>query len=154
MELILMREPSLDGTTLGELFVDGDPECLTLEDEIRDADVDGDGQGDLAAGDKIYGETAIPARRYRITLENSPKFGPETLTVNNVPGFTGVRMHSGTTKKDTLGCIILGDRIDRDVMHISGGRNHGVVERVKALVRDAIAAGEMVWLTIKNPEPE
>lgn len=146
MDMTLLRQPSQGGTTLGELQIDGEFECYTLEDEIRDVD------GELAADQKIYGETAIPARRYRITLENSPRFGPDTLTVNNVPGFTGVRMHAGTTKEDTLGCVILGDHVDAGAMTISGGRNHGVVERVKSRVRNAIACGEMVWMTIKNPE--
>lgn len=152
MEMELLREPSQDGTTFGELFVDGQPECLTLEDEVRDHDVDGDGQGDLAAGDKIYGETAIPARRYRITLETSPKFGPETLTICNVPGFAGVRIHGGTSKADTLGCIIVGDKLNRANMTISGARTDHVLDNLKAKVRNAIDAGEMVWLTIKNPE--
>jgi hypothetical protein len=146
MELVLLREMSSAGTTFGELLVEGEPFCLTLEDEVREV------AGRPVDEWKIHGETAIPAGSYRITLENSPRFGPNTLTVSGVPGFAGVRIHSGSNKNDTEGCIILGDKLDRATMTIAGGLRDHVVDNLKCRVSDAIDDMEAVWLTIKNPE--
>ncbi|WP_223688366.1 DUF5675 family protein, partial [Streptococcus pneumoniae] len=73
----------------------------------------------------------MPSGRYRVTLDTSPRFGPETLTINDVPGFTGVRIHGGNDADDTEGCIIVGDSIDRQKSTISGAQLHGVLKRLK-----------------------
>jgi hypothetical protein len=99
---------------------------------------------------KVPRETAIPAGRYRITLEMSPRFGPDTLTVNSVPGFEGVRCHGGTTKADTEGCIILGSRLDRDKMQIYGALTDHVKDRLRDKIRNFHAAGKHCFLTILN----
>lgn len=145
MEMTLQREPSVEGTTFGEWCIEGVHECLTLEDQIREV------PGQPVIEWKVPKETAIPSGRYRITLELSPRFGPDTLTVNRVPGFEGVRCHGGTTIADTEGCIILGDRLDRDKMTIAGARTDHVLDRMKDKIREAIAAGQTCWLTITNP---
>ena len=134
MELRLDRKPTENETTFGQLFVDGVVECQTLEDAIRDH--------------KIQDETCIPAGRYRITLENSHRFGPDTITINEVVGFSFVRIHGGNTVADTDGCVIVGDRIDREKATISGGAIRGVLKRLKEKIK--AAEGE-VWLTINNP---
>lgn len=95
---------------------------------------------------KIKGETAIPAGRYRITLENSGRFGPDTTTINSVPGFVAIRVHGGNTEQDTEGCPLLG--LNRSAMGISNCAP--AVAKVKALVKAVIAAGDSVWLDIIN----
>lgn len=140
MKLELHREPSVKGATFGQLYVDGQIECFTLEDQIR------------PAGEKVFGETAIPAGTYAVTLENSPRFGPDTLTVNAVPGFDGVRMHGGNKKEDTEGCVLVGDHIDRNAMTISGAQADNVLAHLKAKVKAALDAGHTVALVIVNPK--
>ena len=98
---------------------------------------------------KIHGETAIPVGRYRITLESSPKFGPDTLTVWNVPGFDGVRMHAGNTAEDTEGCPLLGLRVTDD--QIVGGTSRSAVLLVQGQVRRAIEQGDKVFMDVVNP---
>lgn len=134
MNLVLQRKPTEQETTFGQLFIDGTVECQTLEDAIREI--------------KITGATCIPAGRYRISLENSPRFGPETLTINDVPDFTGVRIHGGNDKDDTEGCVIVGDRIDREAMTISGASLRGVLKRLKYKIKAGLPD---VWLEVKNP---
>lgn len=143
MKLILNRRPTMGGATIGELLEDGVRLCYTLEDEIRER------VGEPVANWKIKGATAIPAGEYRVTLEMSPRFGPDTLTINNVPGFTGVRMHAGNTDRDTDGCPLLGLRVTDTT--IVGGTSAPAVGLVKARVRAALAAGQHVLLTINNP---
>lgn len=143
MKLTLNRRPSVGGATIGELLEDGARLCFTLEDEIRER------VGEPVANWKIRGATAIPAGEYRVTLEMSPRFGPDTLTINNVPGFVGVRMHAGNTDRDTDGCPLLGLRVTEN--SIVGGTSAPAVGLVKARVRAALAAGQHVLLTINNP---
>lgn len=143
MNLVLQRRPSIGGATIGELLEDGVRLVYTLEDEIREV------EGRPVSEWKIKGATAIPAGRYRITLENSPRFGPDTLTVNDVPGFDGVRMHGGNTSEDTHGCPLLG--LEVGLASIVGGTSKPAVERIKRHVREAIEAGEEVWMDVCNP---
>jgi hypothetical protein len=143
MKLTLNRRPSVGGATIGELLEDGARLCFTLEDEIRER------VGEPVANWKIRGATAIPAGEYRVTLEMSPRFGADTLTINNVPGFVGVRMHAGNTDRETDGCPLLGLRVTEN--SIVGGTSAPAVCLVKARVRAALAAGQHVLLTINNP---
>lgn len=137
MILRIDRKPTERETTFGQLFIDGVFECYTLEDAIRDH--------------KLPGQTCIPPGRFRVSLEHSPRFGPDTLSILSVPDFTGVRIHGGNDKDDTEGCPIVGDRIDRDSLSISGAAARGVLKRLKDKVRAALQDGGEVWLTINNP---
>lgn len=143
MDLLLQRHEGRTATP-GELFIDGAFECFTLEDPVRER------SGVPVSMWKIPGKTAIGAGRYRVTLEDSPRFGPDTLTIHGVEGFTGVRMHGGNTAADTEGCPLLGDRLAGET--IAAGTSRPAVARVKAVVRQAIDAGYEVWIEIRNPE--
>lgn len=143
MKLTLNRRPSLGGATIGELLEDGTRLCYTLEDEIRER------VGEPVANWKVKGATAIPAGEYRVTLEHSPRFGPDTLTINGVPGFVGVRIHGGNKHEDTEGCPLLGLKVTATT--IVGGTSGPAVKLVKDAVRAALASGQQVWIDINNP---
>lgn len=144
MNLTLQRDELDLDRCFGRLIAeDGHRLVYTLEDAVREV------AGQPVEKWKIHGQTAIPTGRYLITLENSPKFGPGTLTVNNVPGYSGVRMHAGNTAEDTDGCPLLGMSIDPH--GITGGTSQPAVKLVKEVVRQAIAGGEQVWMTVRNP---
>lgn len=81
--------------TIGKLYIDGAYFCDTLEDKVR-------------VGEKIAGKTAIPAGTYKVKMTWSPRFKRYLPEILNVPGFSGVRIHSGNTAKDTEGCLLLG----------------------------------------------
>lgn len=107
MLLQLQRQIFTTESTIGELLVDGKRECFTLEDVVR-------------PGAKIFGETAIPEGTYRVVVTVSPKFGVRLPLLVDVPGYEGVRIHPGNTKRDTLGCVLVGTGKGTDI--ISGSK--------------------------------
>lgn len=106
MKIDLHRKWRKKGYSIGILSINGQRICETLEDEDRN----------LCENDslkmikefKVYGETAIPLGRYQITWTYSPRFKKMLPLLNGVPGFEGIRIHSGNKAKDTEGCILLG----------------------------------------------
>ena len=83
-----------------------------------------------------------------MSLEDSPRFGTDTLTLHDVPGFQYIRMHAGNTSADTEGCILLGLRATECTL--VGGTSRPAVALVRDEVRSAIDRGEAVHITISN----
>jgi hypothetical protein len=94
MQMQLDRQLRTKRSTIGTLSIGGQFECYTLEDVERPV--------------KIMHETAIPAGTYQIIIDFSNRFQRLMPLLLNVPGFSGIRIHSGNTDKDTSGCILLG----------------------------------------------
>jgi hypothetical protein len=141
MQLELKREKSVDGATLGRLFIGTTFICDTLEDVIREV------PGKPVTEWKVHGETAIPQGTYKIILENSPRFGPQTISLPNVPGFQFIRGHAGNFAKDTEGCLLFGTRNSSCTV-----KNSKVaLGLVKDLIKGAIASGQEVSIKITNP---
>lgn len=95
MELHLKRRYLGPDYTIGSLLVDGRYFCDTLEDTVRPA--------------KVPGRTAIPAGRYKVVVNRSPRFGRDLPRLLDVPGFEGILIHRGNTAADTSGCILVGE---------------------------------------------
>lgn len=100
MILKLTRFQKTSLSTIGRLYIDGQFECYTLEDVVREV--------------KIPGKTAIPAGSYDVIINESIRFKKLLPLLNNVPGFTGVRIHPGNTAADTEGCILVGNGYSKD----------------------------------------
>jgi hypothetical protein len=120
--------------TIGELYVDGVRSCFTLEDVVR------------SDGEKVYGETAIPAGRYRVVITFSNRFQHDMPLLVDVPNFEGIRIHPGNTAVDTHGCLLVG--MDRHGDSILNSRV--AYASVFADIRDAIDRGEEVWIDVKD----
>ena len=135
MELTLQRITKDKNYTLGELSVDGEKFCHTLEPTWRKPEAR-----------KIPGKTAIPEGRYPIVITLSPKFKQWLPLLLHVPNFTGIRIHAGNTSKDTKGCILVGENTSKGTLSDS----RLWVERLKRRIVDAKERGEGVFITIKN----
>lgn len=96
MELKVVRNTFTDESTIGDLYLNGEFFCYTLEDFYR------------PNGEKVYGKTAIPEGRYEIVINFSNKFKRELPLLLNVSNFKGIRIHPGNTAENTEGCILLG----------------------------------------------
>ncbi|KAA3691596.1 hypothetical protein F3F88_19700, partial [Bacteroides salyersiae] len=97
--------------TIGDLLIDGNFFCNTIEDKVRSLPLacpnTSKGIACKCKG-KVYAQTAIPAGIYKVTMKYSPKFKRRLPLLHNVPHFIGILIHSGTTEKDSAGCIIIG----------------------------------------------
>mgnify|MGYP003122768638 FL=1 len=108
MKLELKRFSSQSDTTLGLLFVDGDFECFTLEDEYRTI--------------KIKGETRIPAGTYKVEKREvlsglTKKYRSKYpwfdfhFMLQDVPDFQYVYIHIGNDDDHTDGCLLVSDAV-------------------------------------------
>ena len=136
MTLDLYREVSTPQGTFGRLGINGEFVCWTLEDIVR-------------AGPKIVHETAIPAGIYQVVITRSQRFEKMLPLVQNVPDFTAIRIHSGTTSADTSGCILVG--LKRDAQGVWHSKL--AMEVLLPLLADALARGQQVWLTVHPAFP-
>lgn len=107
MELLLKRHSFKPTYTIGKLFLNSKYFCDVIEDTVRDFNMDGD-LDDCGEG-KIYGKTAIPYGRYEVKLTMSNRFKKVLPILIGVKGFEGIRIHSGNTEQDSLGCLIVGE---------------------------------------------
>ena len=116
MNIIVERAWKKDTYTIGKLIIDGKRICETIED--KDRGLTDNMSVDEIKKKKVYGETAIPAGTYTISMNVvSPKFksrawakkyGGIVPRILNVKGFDGVLLHPMNTAKDSYGCIGMG----------------------------------------------
>lgn len=106
MKIVLKRIALRDTYTIGKLYIDDKYICDTVEDKVRDINKN----GVFDNGEKkVYGETAIPYGTYEVKWTYSNRFKKYMPELLNVSNFSGIRIHSGNTAADSLGCIIVGE---------------------------------------------
>lgn len=106
MRIELVRIAFKNTYTIGKLYVDGKYFSDVLEDVDRGLDSSMSESEILKK--KVKGETAIPTGHYVINITYSPKYKRMMPLLLDVKGFSGIRIHSGNTAKDTEGCLIVG----------------------------------------------
>jgi len=75
-------------------------------------------------------DLAIPAGVYRIGFECSPRFGENCLTVFDVPGREGIRVHVANRASELEGCI-------------APGLYFGTLQDVPAVLSSRVALGRL-----------
>jgi hypothetical protein len=142
MNLLLERNPSGVSATIGKLSIDGEFECFTLEDIVREVD------DQPVSVWKVPGKTAIPAGTYRLIINQSARFKVRLPLLLDVIGFAGIRIHPGNTDEDTEGCILPGRRVAPHGEAVEQSR--AAFEQLFDKLDAALEAGEEVWITIEN----
>lgn len=126
--------------TVGKWSIDGEPlNLFSLEDKVREID------GKPVSEWKIPCETAIPRGRYKAIITYSEHFGRMLPELQNVPGYTGVRIHPGNTDLQTEGCLLPGKTwTGGDFI----GESRAAFEILFEKIRAAIAGGEDVFVDV------
>lgn len=149
MELTVDRKWKKNGYTIGTLSIDGKRlgdgkhYCSTLEDTDRGLEQNMSLEKILFL--KKPHITAIPTGRYEVTVTYSTHFKRNLPLLNNIPGYSGVRVHPGNTATDTDGCILVGENTAK-------GRVNNSKYWFALLMRQIVPTlnkGEKVYITIK-----
>lgn len=117
MKILIKRTAKKQNYTIGQLFINGNKFCDTLEDPDRG--LTSTMSSLEISNKKVYGDTAIPTGTYTVDMNTvSPRFGSQVYykevcggkvpRLLNVPGYQGVLIHVGNVPKDTHGCILVG----------------------------------------------
>lgn len=141
MIITVRRIAMKDTYTIGKLYIDGVYFCDTIED--KDRGLDDSMEESTIKSRKVYGETAIPLGTYKVEITYSPKFKKNLPLLIGVKGFEGIRIHSGNTAKDSLGCIIVGRNKKVGMMLDSRAT-------MTKLLKVLTSTKENIWLTIRR----
>ena len=90
---------------------------------------------------KVPRKSAVPEGTYPVVVTKSKKFGKYLPLLVGVPGFEGVRIHSGNTVNDTEGCILVGQNLIKGKVLLS----RLTLEKLMRLIENE----KRVFLTIK-----
>jgi len=132
INLLLIRDTFSKKSTIGELFLNGERICDTLENPWVD------NQRNISC---------IPEGVYPVRLRLPRESGTRDylhLLVQEVPNRDWILFHRGNTAKDTSGCILVGLGTEQDVVHNS-------VLAMDLLIKEILhLGGENINLIIKN----
>lgn len=140
MHIKLLRTVLTDESTIGSLYVDESFECITLEDKVREVD------GDPVEKWKIPHKTAIPRGEYEVIINYSNRFKKELPLLLDVPGFSGIRIHSGNVAADTEGCILVGQPVTGKPDWI--GNSRITMSKLMQKIEDAYDKGEKITMEV------
>ena len=131
MEILIKRTYYPDGTN-GELSVDGEPRCYSIE---------------LPWKDNQHGISCIPEGRYKLTEHQSDHLG-RTLLINDVPNRDACLIHGANNAMLELkGCIA---PVTALTGHGLGAKSQLQLVPLLDEAYGAIGKGEDVWLTIEK----
>lgn len=164
MLIQVKRKTFTDISTIGDMFIDSQFVCYTLEDKTRTADEE-----------HIKGKTSIPYGTYQIHFrkegtiyESLKKHFTDikqergSLHIYNITGNTypiwyktpGVQpeacvlIHTGNKNEDTEGCLLVGAKVGKDV--ILPGESSVAYRKIYPLIAAALDKGEEVRITIEQ----
>ena len=132
INLLILRDTFSDESIIGELFLNGERFCDTLELPFRD---------------NQRSVSCIPTGEYKVRLRLPRESATRDyihLLVQDVPSRDYILFHRGNSAKDTRGCILVGQGSQQDVVHNS-------TLAMDLLVKEIInLGGEKIKLIIKN----
>ena len=132
INLLLIRDMFTENSTIGELFINGERFCDTLENPWLD------NQRNISC---------IPEGNYKVRLRLPRESATRDylhLLVQDVPNRDYILFHRGNFPKDTSGCILVGQGTQQDVVNNSALAMDLVIKEILNL------GGTNINLIIKN----
>lgn len=132
VNLLIIRDTFTENSTIGELFINGERFCDTLENPWLN------NQRNISC---------IPEGQYKVRLRLPRESATRDylhLLVQDVPNRDYILFHIGNTAKDTSGCILVGQGSEQDVVYNSQLAMDLVIKEILNL------GGENINLIIKN----
>jgi hypothetical protein len=122
MNIRIERQKVTKTAVFGQLFINGNPFCYTLERP----------------------EVMIPPGRFPVEITFSPRFNRPLPLLDQVPGRSAIRIHAGNWPRDSDGCILVGLQVgDNMVLESLMALNPLVVQ-----IQDALDEQEPVWCAV------
>lgn len=134
MKLTLVRRWFGSDKTIGKLYVNGIFRYFVLEDLVR------------PQGEKVPKQTAIPYGKYPVSVSESPRLGRMLPLIENVPDFSGIRIHAGIDEKWTEGCLLISRRVGYGKLVL----DRQAESEITAIIRNALDHGQPVTLKVIN----
>ena len=132
VNLLIIRDAFSDESTIGELFINGERFCNTLELPYRD---------------NQRSVSCIPTGEYKVRMRYPRESATRDylhLLVKDVKDRSFILFHKGNTAKDTRGCILVGQGSQHNIVHNSS-------LAMSLLMKEIIhLGGENINLIIKN----
>mgnify|MGYP003625151948 CR=1 len=132
INLLIIRDTFTDESTIGELFLNGERLCDTLENPWLD------NQKNISC---------IPVGKYPVRLRLARESATKNylhLLIQDVPNRNYVLFHRGNTNADTQGCVLVGLGSQQDFVSNS-------VLAMDLLMKEIVnLGGENINLIIKN----
>ena len=132
INLLIIRDTFTDVSTLGQLFLNGERFCDTLE---------------LPWKDNQRRISCIPEGEYKVRIRVARESASRDyvhLLVQEVPNRDYILFHRGNSAKDTRGCIVVGQGSQQNIVHNS-------VLAMDLLMKEIInLGGTNINLIIKN----
>lgn len=108
-DLLLQRRYKNGDAVIGELYLDGQHQCWTLERTT----------------------VIIPSGQYAVEQTYSPRFGTLMPLLDGVPDRTGIRIHWGNFPTDTDGCLLVGEAHGETYLNNSKAAYESLVAQLK-----------------------
>jgi len=132
INLLIIRDMFTEESTIGELFLNGERMCDTLE---------------LPYKDNQRNISCIPAGEYKVRLRLPRESATRDylhLLIKDVPDRDFILIHIGNYPSSTQGCVLVGLGSEQDVVHNS-------TLAMNLLIKEIInLGGENINLIIKN----
>ena len=133
INLLIIRDTFTEESTIGDIFLNGERMCDTLE---------------LPWKDNQRSISSIPAGEYKVNLRPARQSATRDylhLLVQEVPNRSYILFHIGNTAKDTQGCILVGIKRQQDFVSNS-------ILAMNLLMKEIFNLGEKnkIKLIIKN----